>query len=104
MVGQIGEDDSRIGVKLGMAGPGYQNFKVKFKPLTDTGVRRTIIDKIDWNRISKECTLRPTRLKFRPYRTNKQLTVIGRAKVQLQAEAGAVIETYVYVNEDAQSF
>ena len=63
-------------------------------------MRRTIINKIDWNRISKECTLRPTRLKFRPYRTNKQLTVIGRAKVQLQAEAGAVIETYVYVNDD----
>ena len=43
----------------------------------------------------------PTKLKFRPYGTNKQLPIVGRAKVQLRAEAGAVIETYVYVNDDA---
>ena len=42
----------------------------------------------------------PTERKFRPYGTNKQLPIIGRAKVQLKAEAGAVIETFVYVNDD----
>ena len=43
----------------------------------------------------------PTKLKFRPYGTNKQLPIIGRAKIQLRAEDGAVIETFVYVNNDA---
>ena len=98
-VGKLSED-SRIKVKLGMTGPGSQDFKAKFEPLTDTGVRRTIINRTDWNRISGACKLLPTKLKFRPYGTNKQLPVIGRAKVQLKAEAGAVIETFVYVNDD----
>ena len=101
MVGKVGGEDSRIRVKLGMTGPGSQEFKVKFEPLTDTGVRRTIINKTDWNRISGICNLMPTKLKFRPYGTNKHLPIIGRAKVQLKAEAGAVIEIYMYVNDDA---
>ena len=42
MVGKVGGEDSRIRVKLGMTGPGSQEYKVKFEPLTDTGVRRTI--------------------------------------------------------------
>ena len=63
-------------------------------------MRRTIINKTDWNRIAGICSLILTKLKFRPYGTNKQPLVIGRAKVQLRAEAGAVIETYVYVNND----
>ena len=63
-------------------------------------MRRTIINKTDWNRIAGICSLILTKLKFRPYGTNKELPVIGRAKVQLRAEAGAVIETYVYVNND----
>ena len=63
-------------------------------------MRRTIINKTDSNRITGICSLIPTKLKFRPYGTNKQPLVIGRAKVQLRAEAGAVIETYVYVNND----
>ena len=101
MVGKVGDEDSRIQVKLGIKGPDSQEFKVKFEPLTDTGVRRTIINKTDWARISGECEVTPTKLKFRPYGTDKQLPIIGRAKVQLKAVAGAVIETYVYVNNDA---
>ena len=94
MVGKVGGEDSRIRVKLGMTGPGSQVFKAKFEPLTDTGVRRTIINKTDWKMISGECNLMPTKLKFRPYGTNKQLPIIGRAKVQLKAEPRAVIGTF----------
>ena len=54
MVGQVGDEDSRIEVKLGIKGPSSQEFKVKFKPLTDTGVRRTIMNKTDWKMISEE--------------------------------------------------
>ena len=81
MVGRVGGEDSRIQVKLGMTGPGSQEFKVKFEGLTDTGVRRTIINKTDWARISGECQVMPTKLKFRPYGTDKLLPIIGRAKV-----------------------
>ena len=51
-------------------------------------------------RIAGRCHLLPTKLKFRPYGTDRQLPILGRAKIQLKAEAGAVIETYVYVNDD----
>ena len=62
----MGGEDSRIRVKLGMTCPGSQVFKVKFEPLTDTGVRRTIMNKTDWKMISGKCNLMTTKLKFRP--------------------------------------
>ena len=42
-----------------------------------------------------------TKLKFRPYGTNQYLPIRGRAADRLRAEAGAVIETEVYVNGDS---
>jgi hypothetical protein len=41
-----------------------------------------------------------TSTKFRPYGTNVQLPIQGKAKVYLKAQAGAVIATYVYLNDD----
>ena len=55
-VGKVGGEDSRIRVKLGMTGPGSQEFRAKFEPLTDTGVRRTIINRTDWNRFLEHAT------------------------------------------------
>ena len=40
-----------------------------------------------------------TKLKFRPYGTDGQLPIRGRAKVQLKAKAGATITTYVFLND-----
>ena len=39
--------------------------------------------------------------KVRPYGTNHHLPIIGRAEVRLEAKAGAVIETEVYVNKES---
>ena len=41
-----------------------------------------------------------TKIKFRPWGTDQKLPVRGRAKVQLRAQAGATITTYIYINDD----
>ena len=70
------------------------------KLATDTGVRKTILTKSDWEKIKRGCNLVKTKLSFRPYGTQVRLPIIGRAKIQLQAQAGALITTYVYINDD----
>ena len=63
-VGKVEGEDKRIRVKLGITDPGNQEFRVEFEPLTDTGVRRTIMNRTDWDRIAGRCHLLPTKLKF----------------------------------------
>ena len=41
-----------------------------------------------------------TDTKFRPYGTSVQLPILGKAKVWLKAQAGAVIATHVYISKD----
>ena len=67
---------------------------------TDTGVRKTILNRRDWLKIKDRTKMVKTRIKFRPYGTDTQLPIRGRAKVKLMAKAGAVIETWIYVNDD----
>lgn len=74
-------------------------FEAKIRLATDTGVRKTILNRSDWEKIRDKCRLVKTRLKFRPYGTDHKLPVRGRAKVKLQAKAGATITTYVFVND-----
>ena len=57
-------EDKRIRVKLGITDPGNQEFRVEFEPLTDTGVRRTIINTTDGERIGGICNLIATKLRF----------------------------------------
>ena len=73
---------------------------IRMKVATDTGVRKTILNRSDWKKIEDNCLMTKTKIKFRPYGTDVHLPVRGRAKVQLRAKAGAVITTYVYVNDD----
>ena len=72
---------------------------VKIQVLADTGVRRIILNLGNWEKLGGG-ELKKTKLKFRPYGTNHYLPIKGRAAVRLRAEAGAVIETEVYVNGD----
>ena len=67
---------------------------------TDTGVRKTILNRSDWLRIKDTAKMVKTRIKFRPYGTDIQLPIKGRAKVWLTAKAGAQIQTWVYINDD----
>ena len=65
--------------------------EVKIKLLADTGVRRTILNLWDWDKLGGG-ELKKIRLKFRPYGTNQYLPIKGRASVRLK------VETEVYVN------
>jgi hypothetical protein len=82
---------------LEATGPRDVTFEAGIKFITDTGVRKTIVNRSDWDRIRDKCKLVKTTIQFRPYGTTSRLPVVGRAKVQLRARAGAVITTYVYV-------
>ena len=70
--------------------------------LTDTGVKKTILNWRDWRSLKEVCELKDTRLRFRPYGTKEQLPIQGRARVTMTAEAGAEIQTYVYVNKSEE--
>ena len=74
--------------------------KCQIKLATDTGVKKTILNRLDWERIRDGCHLVKTNLKFRPYGTTTRLPIRGRATVELKAAAGARIRTYVFVNDD----
>ena len=71
--------------------PGILRVEVKIKVYTDTGVRKTILNRKDWFKIKDDAVMVKTKIRFRPYGTNEQLPIRGRAKVQLRAKAGATI-------------
>ena len=77
--------------------------EVKIKVDTDTGVRKTILNRNDWFKIKDDAVMVKTKIRFRPYGTSEQLPIRGRAKVQLRAKAGATIVTYVYINDDNET-
>ena len=92
--------DETIYTKLKVAPMEDNKVEHSFCPATDTGVRKTILCRSDWMKINKKSKLYKTDIKFRPYGTGVQLPIRGRAKVWLRAQAGAMIKTYVYVNDD----
>ena len=57
-------------------------------------------NRTDWFKIAEECRMVKTKIKFGPWGTDQKLPVRGRAKVQLRAQAGATITTYIYINDD----
>ena len=75
-----GEEDT-IQVTIGIAGPEDSKFKKKFRPLADTGVKRTILNLKVWEMIKERCKVTKTQVKFRPYGTDQHLPIIGRANV-----------------------
>ena len=99
-VGKVQDEGAQgIRVTLAAAAWGKELTEARFRPLTDTGVWRTIINMKDWRKVGEGAKIRPTTLKFRPYGTRHFLPILGRAKMTLQAEAGATIDTEVYVND-----
>ena len=97
-VAKDGDRDNRIRVKI-VARQKEGLREKELKLLADTGVRRTILNLGDWEKLGGG-GLKETKLKFRPYGTSQYLPIMGRAVVNFRAEAGAVIETEVYVNKD----
>ena len=94
------QNNKSIFCRLKIKGEDSSKFNARIQLATDTGVRKTILCRSDWEKIKGESHLVRTKLKFRPYGTQIRLPIKGRAKVQLKARAGAVITTYVYINDD----
>ena len=98
-VGKVQDKGAQgIRVTLPAAARGKEFTEARFRPLTDTGVWRTIINKKDWRKVGDGAKFRPTMLKFRPYGTWQFLPILGQAKLTLQAEVGATIDREVYMN------
>ena len=62
---KVGEPDTRIRVSLGVAKQGDSFRGVKIEVLADTGVRRTILNIGDWEKLGGG-ELKKTKLRFRP--------------------------------------
>merc|ERR1712015_409140 len=73
---KAGEPDSRIRVSLGVTKQGDSFRGVKIEVLADTGVRRTILNLGNWEKLGGE-ELKKTKLRFRPYGTNQYLPIRG---------------------------
>ena len=67
---------------------------------TDTGVTKTLLNKLDWLKIKPYCTFVKTSKQFRSFGTNYHLPIKGKAKVNITAEKGAQIDTFVYILDD----
>ena len=60
-----------IRVTLAAAAIGKEFAETRIRPVTDTGVRRTILNIKDWRKVGDGAQIKPTTLKFRPYGTQQ---------------------------------
>ena len=93
------EEENTV-AKIKMAAMEDNGREVSIRPITHTRVKKTILCKSDWAKISRYGQVKKTSTKFRSYGTSVQLPIQGKAKVYLKAQAGAVIATYAYINDD----
>ena len=68
--------------------------------ITDTGISKTLINLEVWNEVKNQCTLVKTSKGLRPYGTKVHLSILGKAKMWLEAENRARTETWVYILRD----
>ena len=87
-------EDNNV-AKVKMAAMEDDRHECSIRPITDTGVKKTILCRSDWAKIARYGQVLKTSTRFRPYGTSVQLPIRGKAKVYLKAQAGAVIATYV---------
>lgn len=78
------------------------NDKVQIKLFPDTGGRKTLLNKKDWNQIKHITTPLITTKTFHAYGTSAQLPILARAKVKLKAEYGKEHVTYVYIVDSSE--
>ena len=98
VVGKL--NSSSIQAKLVAQGISKDGPKGDLSLATDTGISKTVLNRIDWAKIKDGCKFVKTSKRFRPYGTQYHLPIKGKAFVELTAENGATIDTWVYVNND----
>ena len=86
------EDSRSIAANITIQGP-LSKDPQEISLATDTGISKTLLNSCDWNRIKECCRSVKTSKRFRPYGTAYHLSIKGKAKVTLQAEKVAEIET-----------
>ena len=91
---------SNLETTVTVQGIANQQDGVPMELITDSGVSKTLLNHNDWVAIKQQSELVKTSKGFRPYGTAYKLPIIGRAHVTLTAEAGAKINTWVYVVKD----
>ena len=66
----------------------------------DSGCKKTLIGISEFKQLKLNVKLLRTNVKFTPYGTNVSLKIKGRVKVNLCADNGANVETWIYVVDD----
>ena len=77
----------------------YINGKKTIKRV-DSGCKKTLIGITEFRQLKLNARLIRTNVRFTPYGTQVSLRIKGRVKVQLSANNGASIETWIYVVDD----
>ena len=76
VVGQTGPSAGKcnlVTMEIGVVDKGKQIGMVKFKPLVDSRVHKTLLSEADWNFLKKKnksLKIKKCRVKFTPYQTN----------------------------------
>ena len=100
VVGNI-DSSAKSTATLSIGGSTTPVLKNKSTLVTDTGVKFTILNLIEWGKIKRTCIFKKTSKKFRPYGIKDyHLPICGKAIVSLQAKNGARIQTVVYIIND----
>ena len=89
-----------IQAKVFMCGAQYPNDSKEIMLATDTGISKTLLNRADWEKVKDGCKFVKTSKRFRPYGTVYHLPIKGKALMNITAERGASIETWVYVVDD----
>ena len=76
-------ESHNISAKIYIDSPAPSNNPQLIILATDTGVSKTLLNRLDWEKVKHLCTLVKTSKRFRPFGTAYHLPIRGKAKVTL---------------------
>ena len=95
-----GDKEVQVNLEIQAVDHGKKSSFVKFQPLVDTGVHKTLLNEADWKKLKEvEPSLqhKRCRVRFTPYGTTTGLQMIGQSKAILKNAAGGLVGTIVYI-------
>ena len=102
-----GKKNKTADILLTILDHGKQAKQLTARFLIDSGVYRTLLSEEQWRQVqadknNRKPKLKRNRVKLVPYGTSQNLEVMGRSKCTMIAEAGAKVDTIVYVVKGAK--
>ena len=102
-----GKKNKTADILLTILDHGKQAKQLTARFLIDSGVYRTLLSEEQWRQVradkdNRKPKLKRNRVKLVPYGTSQNLEVMGRSKCTMIAEAGAQVDTIVYVVKGAK--